>query len=146
WADRAWREVRRRCAADSRDRGPERQRAFLRLCPPMAGERPEGLHRGTSQPPRRSAPECARLRLLPLNRKPTRRRPPMHHQNLEKLKRLRLFGMARALEDLRVIIEGGHHFHPRRSPVFIEGGHPFSSKWSPQKAASMARAEIDPGV
>jgi hypothetical protein len=47
---------------------------------------------------------------------------------------------------VRVIIEGGHHFHPRRSPVFIEGGHPFSSKWSPQKAASMARAEIDPGV
>ena len=27
---------------------------------------------------------------------------------------------------LRVIIEGGHDFHPRRSPVFIEGGHPFS--------------------
>jgi hypothetical protein len=27
---------------------------------------------------------------------------------------------------VRVIIEGGHHFHPRRSPVFIEGGHPFS--------------------
>src|SRR5208337_2138657 len=51
-----------------------------------------------------------------------------------------------ALPQLRVIIEGGHHFHPRRSPVFIEGGHPFSSKWSPQKAASMARAEIDPGV
>jgi hypothetical protein len=29
-------------------------------------------------------------------------------------------------EVLRVIIEGGHDFHPRRSPVFIEGGHPFS--------------------
>ncbi len=28
--------------------------------------------------------------------------------------------------ELRVIIEGGHDFHPRRSPVFIEGGHPFS--------------------
>ena len=27
---------------------------------------------------------------------------------------------------MRVIIEGGHDFHPRRSPVFIEGGHPFS--------------------
>ena len=27
---------------------------------------------------------------------------------------------------VRVIIEGGHDFHPRRSPVFIEGGHPFS--------------------
>ncbi len=28
--------------------------------------------------------------------------------------------------DVRVIIEGGHDFHPRPSPVFIEGGHPFS--------------------
>jgi hypothetical protein len=28
--------------------------------------------------------------------------------------------------ELRVIIEGGHDFHPRRSPVFIEGGHRFS--------------------
>jgi hypothetical protein len=36
----------------------------------------------------------------------------------------RLKGAAKTY--LRVIIEGGHHFHPRRSPVFIEGGHPFS--------------------
>jgi hypothetical protein len=51
-----------------------------------------------------------------------------------------------AADGVRVIIEGGHDFHPRRSPVFIEGGHPFSSKWPPQKAASMARAEVDSGV
>jgi len=34
--------------------------------------------------------------------------------------------MREFLAKLRVIIEGGHDFHPRRSPVFIEGGHPFS--------------------
>ena len=31
----------------------------------------------------------------------------MHHQNLEKLKRLRLFGMARALEDLQNLADRG---------------------------------------
>ena len=31
----------------------------------------------------------------------------MHHQNLEKLKRLRLFGMARALEDLQTLADRG---------------------------------------
>jgi hypothetical protein len=31
----------------------------------------------------------------------------MHHQNLEKLKRLRLFGMARALEELENLTDRG---------------------------------------
>src|SRR5271157_6090971 len=47
-------------------------------------------------------------------------------------------GVSKSAVSLRVIIEGGHDFHPRRPPVFIEGGHPFSCKWPPQKAASMA--------
>jgi transposase len=34
--------------------------------------------------------------------------------------------VASGVDLMRVIIEGGHDFHPRRSPVFIEGGHPFS--------------------
>ncbi len=31
----------------------------------------------------------------------------MHYQNLEKLKRLRLFGMARALDELQRLVERG---------------------------------------
>ena len=73
-ADRAWREVRRRCAADSRDRGPERQRAFLRLRPPMAGERPD---EALEEPASRAGPhQCARLRLLPLTPRRETDAPP----------------------------------------------------------------------
>jgi hypothetical protein len=54
----------------SRHRCPDRQCAVLCLCPPMAGQRPDGLRQGARRPWRRAAPEPARFRLLPLNHKP----------------------------------------------------------------------------
>src|SRR4051812_33990956 len=85
--------ARHRGSASRRDGGAERQRALLPVRPSTAGQGPD-RRPGGSRRRRRSPCQPARPGLLPL----TPWREPMHHANLEKLKRL--FGMVRALQEL----------------------------------------------